>query len=321
MTHTIKAESLFFGPLVPKWLIFCGFSILLLANLSIFAQVQQPGFVVDEKTLVIDDAPDMEVLAFGKSVIIKKRAKSVFSFGGNILIEGNVEGDVGVLGGSLIQKEGARIGGDVIVIGGSYRAESRDPLRSEGKQTIMFGMFEDEIRGLADDPTQIFSPTYSLSFIAQRLLSVLFWFIVSLALTTLAPGAVSRAIARFQLSTTKVVGLGFLAFLVTMICILGSLSLLPGYINAIFGLMAVVLLMLAYVFGRVALQVSVGKMVQKYFFGEKNRSETMAILIGVVVWTVLLSLPYIWVLGVLALFSAGIGLVLTARSQNGWMKA
>jgi hypothetical protein len=84
--------------------------------------------------------------------------------------------------------------------------------------------------------------------------------------------------------------------------------------------MAVVLLMLAYVFGRVTLQVSIGKIVQKYFFSEKNRSETLAILIGVLVWTTLLSVPYIWTFGVLALFSAGIGLVLTARSANGWMK-
>jgi hypothetical protein len=84
--------------------------------------------------------------------------------------------------------------------------------------------------------------------------------------------------------------------------------------------MTFVLLMLAYVFGRVTLQVSVGKILQKYVFSEKNRSETLAILIGGIVWTAVLSLPYIWMFGVLALFSAGIGLVLTARPQNGWQK-
>ena len=134
----------------------------------------------------------------------------------------------------------------------------------------MFGMFEEEIRGLAENPTQIFSPTFSLAFLAQSVLSVLFWFIVSLGLTTLAPGAVSRAITRFQLSTTKVVGIGFLAFLLTMLCIVGSLSFLPSYINAIFGLMAVVLLMLAYVFGRVTLQVSVGKSCKNIFSPKKT---------------------------------------------------
>jgi hypothetical protein len=317
VTHTITAQGLF-DQRIPQLLLLWGVIIVCFAQI-LYGQGQTVSSV-DEKTIVIDDAPEMEVFAFGKSVVIKNRAKSVFAFGGNILIEGQVEGDVGVLGGSLIQKEGAFIGGDIIVIGGTYRAESQNPRRAEDKQTIMFGMFEEEIRGLAENPTQIFSPTFSLAFVAQRVLSVLFWFVVSLGLTTLAPGAVSRAITRFQLSTTKVIGIGFLAFLVTMICIVGSLSFLPSYINAIFGLMAVVLLMLAYVFGRVTLQVSIGKIVQKYFFSEKNRSETLAILIGVLVWTTLLSVPYIWTFGVLALFSAGIGLVLTARSANGWMK-
>jgi hypothetical protein len=317
VTHTITAQGLF-DQRIPQLLLLCGVIIIFFAQF-LYGQGQTISSV-DEKTLVIDDAPEMEVLSFGKSVVIKTRAKSVFVFGGNILIEGQVEGDVAVMGGTLIQKEGAFIGGDVIVIGGKYRSEAQNPFRGEDKQTIMFGMFEEEIRGLAENPTQIFSPTFSLAFLAQRVLSVLFWFIVSLGLTTLAPGAVSRAITRFQLSTSKVIGIGLLAFLVTMICILGSLRFLPNYINAIFGLMAVVLLMLAYVFGRVTLQVSVGKLLQKYFFSEKNRSETLAILIGVLVWTTLLSVPYIWTLGVLALFSAGIGLVLTARSANGWLK-
>jgi hypothetical protein len=304
-----------------QWRLVLAILVLGLAQIALFAQAPPPAAAIDEKTTVIDDAPDMEVLSFGKSVIVKKRAKSAFAFGGDVTIEGQVEGDVAVLGGSLIQKENASIGGDVIVIGGSYRPEGQNPLRGEGKQTVMFGMFEEEIRELAARPSQIFSPTFSLAFLAQRLISVLFWFIVSLGLTTLAPGAVGRAITRFQLSTTKVVALGFSAFMITLVSVLLSLSYLPGYINAIFGLMVFVLMSLAYVFGRVTLQVSAGKLIQKYFFSEKNRSETLAILIGVVFWTILLSLPYLWMFGVFALFWAGIGLVLTARSSNGWSKA
>jgi hypothetical protein len=52
--------------------------------------------------------------------------------------------------------------------------------------------------------------------------------------------------------------------------------------------------------------------------GGKNNSETLAILIGVVAWTLLLSIPYVWTLALFALFSAGIGLVLTARPQRNW---
>jgi hypothetical protein len=317
--HSIRAETGLGDQRFPQLQLVCGVILLFFAQFTLFAQSPTPA-VSDAKTTVIDDAPEMEVLAFGKSIIVKKRAKSAFAFGGDITIEGQVEGDVAVLGGSLIQKENASIGGDVIVIGGTYRPEGANPLRTEGKQTVMFGMFEEEIRHLAENPSQILSPDISLTFVAQRILSVLFWFVVSLGLTTLAPGAVSRAITRFQLSTSKVVAIGFLAFLLTMISIIASLSLLPSYLNAIFGLMVFVLSMLAYVFGRVTLQVSAGKLLQKYLLSEKNRSETLAILLGVLFWTVLLSLPYIWMFGVLALFSAGIGLVLTARPANGWQK-
>lgn len=293
--------------------------LVLFAQFTLLAQANQIS-LIDEHTMVVEDAPEMNVVAIDKSVIIRTRAKSVLTVGGNVLIEGSVEGDVGVLGGTLTQKENATIGGDIIVFGGSYRPEGSNPLRGEEKQTVIVGIFEDEIRNMAANPTQILAPDFSLAFVAQRILSVLFWFIVTLGLTTLAPGAVSRAITRFQLSTSKVVALGFLAFLLTTIAVFAGLKFLPSYINAIFVLMSFVLMMLAYVFGRVTLQVSVGKMLQKYFLSEKNRSETLAILIGGVAWTVVLSLPYIWMFAVLALFSAGIGLVLTARTTNGWQK-
>jgi hypothetical protein len=75
------------------------------------------------------------------------------------------------------------------------------------------------------------------------------------------------------------------------------------------------LLLLAYLFGRVTLQLSLGKFIQKQILPNFKQNETIAILIGVLAWTVLLSLPYLWTLAVLALFAAGVGLVLTARGS------
>ncbi len=268
--------------------------------------------------MTVDDAHETDVISFGKTVIIKKSAKGVFTFGGDIIIEGRVEGDVGTIGGSIIQKKDAFVGGDVIVIGGSYKPELQEPLRNEGKETIMIGVFEEELRSISQDPSQIFSPNLSLAFFAQRLLSILFWFVVSIGFATIAPGAVGRAIARIHLSTLKVIGVGFFALLVATIGVIGSISFLPNYLSVVFGLMSFVLLMLSFVFGRVALHVSFGKLLQKHFLSEKNQSETLAIFVGVIVWTVLLSIPYLWTFALLALFSAGIGLVLTARSPSVW---
>lgn len=275
----------------------------------------------DDKTLTIEDAPEMEVYAFGKSVIVKKQAKGVLAFGGDVIIEGRVEGDVATIGGSVIQKEGAYVGGDIIVFGGAYRPESQNPLREPGKETVMFGVFEEELRDLAQNPTQIFSPTFSWAFLAQRLLLALFWFIVSMAFTTIAPGAVSRAVARIQLSSLKVAGLGSLAFLLVTIGIILSLTVLPSFLSVTLGLMGIVMLLLSYIFGRVTLQVSFGKLVQKHFLSENNRSETLATLIGVLIWTLFLSLPYLWLVALFAVFSVGIGLILTARSSRGWQNA
>jgi hypothetical protein len=90
----------------------------------------------------------------------------------------------------------------------------------------MFGAFEEELRDLAQNPSQILAPTFSLAFLAQRLLSVLFWFVVTLAVATIAPGAVSRSVARFHLSTLKVVAIGFVGFILTTISVIVGLRFL-----------------------------------------------------------------------------------------------
>ena len=319
MKNSTTLNDIFINPNIGHWQILCAAILIFLCQFALLAQTQISS--PDDNTLIIDDAPEIEVFAFGKNVIVKKQAKGVLAFGGDIVIEGRVEGDVASIGGSITQKENAFIGGDVIIFGGSYRPESKNPLRGEGKETVMYAGYEEELRGLSQNPTQIFSPTFSFAFLAQRILSMLFWFVISLALTTLAPGAVSRAIARFQLSTLKIFAIGFFAFVATTITIIASLSVLPNYLSAIFGLMAFVLLMLAYIFGRVTMQVSIGKLLQKQFIGEKHHSETLAIFIGVFVWTALLSVPYVWTLALLTLFAAGIGLVFTGRAQNSWQKS
>lgn len=318
MKYLITPNDIFINPKFLQWQIICGIALIFVCQFTLLAQTQISS--PDETTLIIDDAPEMEVFAFGKTVIVKKRAKGVLAFGGDVIIEGEVAGDVAAIGGSITQKENAFIGGDVIIFGGTYRPESKNPLRNDGKETVMYAGYEEELRNLTQNPTQIFSPNFSLAFFAKSILLMLFWFVVSLALTTLAPGAISRAIARFQLSSSKIFAIGFFSFLATTIIVIVSLSVLPSYLSAIFGLMAFVLLMLAYVFGRVTMQVSVGKILQKQFVGEKNQSETLAIFIGVFVWTLLLSIPYVWTFALLALFAAGIGLVLTGRSTNTWQK-
>ena len=272
----------------------------------------------DEQTITIESAPEMEVVSFSKTVVVRKQAKGVLVFGADVIVEGRVEGDVAAIGGSVIQREGAYVGGDVIVIGGKYSPDSQAPLRGENKQTIIVAAYEEELRGFAQDPSTLFSPTFSIAFVAQRIVSVLFWFLISLAMTTIAPGAIGRAVARIQLSHTKVFAIGFFTFVGTSILLIAGFSVLPNYVSAAVGGMAFLAMILAYVFGRVALHVSFGKLIKKYFVSDKNHSEVMTVLFGVFAWTILFSIPYVWTLALLAAFSAGIGLVLTARPRGAW---
>ncbi|CAN5466265.1 hypothetical protein BH10ACI2_BH10ACI2_16910 [soil metagenome] len=306
-------------PLIPHGLaefllLICCFQIL---GLAVFAH---PEITTsdDDLTVTVNDAPEQDVIVIGKTLIIKQRAKSALAIGGDVIVEGRVEGDVGTIGGKIVQNENAYIGGDIIVIGGAYRPESQNPFRVPGKETIIFGVFEEELRNFAQNPSQLFSPTFSLGFLAQRLLVALLWFVVSLVFTTIAPGAVSRAVARIQLSPLKLCAIGAGAFLaLTGLIVVGAVGL-PNSLGATLALMGSLILILGYVFGRVALQVSLGKLFQKHFLSEKNRSETLAILIGVLIWTVLLSMPYLWIIALFTVFTFGIGLVLTGRSTPRW---
>lgn len=293
---------------------------ILLSFLTLYAQ-NSPIANNEKNELVIDEIKDAEIFAFGKTVIIKKEVKGVLVFGGDIIIEGKVEGDVATIGGSIIQKENAFIGGDVIIFGGKYHHDRAEALRNPGKETIMYAGYEEELRNLTQNPSQIFSPQLSWSFLAWRLLSVLFWFIVSLLFVTIAPGAISRAVARLQLSTLKVVGLGLLMLILTTLGVIASLSFLPTNFSGIISLMAFFLMSLAYFFGRVSLQVSLGKWLQKRCLAEKYHSESFAIFIGTLACVIILSIPYIWTLAVVLLFSASLGLILTGRSTNLWRAA
>ena len=150
------------------------------------------------------------------------------------------------------------------------------------------------------------------------LLVALFWFVVSVIFTTIAPGAVGRAVARIHLSLLKVCAIGAISFIGIAGLIVGGTLTLPDYLGFTLGILGTFLLLLGFLFGRIALQVSTGKLIQKYFLSENNRSETLAILIGVLLWTLLLSLPYLWVLALFLVFAVGIGLVLTGRAVPKW---
>ncbi|HEX8890308.1 MAG TPA: hypothetical protein VF779_14225 [Pyrinomonadaceae bacterium] len=315
-----------------RFLDYCAARVALRAALVLFALclmvVAVPAEEVDAgmqdsvPPLVVDGLKETDVFGWGQSVVVRGTIKhGVMAFGGDVLVEGEVDGDVATIGGSIIQRDGAQIGGDVFVIGGSYQRSANAGGRNPASTTVMFTGYGPELRNIMRNPASLLAPQWSVPYLGSRVLAVLFWFIASLALTAVTPGAVSRAILRLQLTNVRVAVIGFVGSIVMTFGVVAGLSLLPTVIAALVGLVALMLLLLAYLFGRVAIQAATGQWLQRKVFGEKYRSESIALLTGTIFWAILLSLPYVWPFIGAGLLVASLGLALTARYRMGWKRA
>ena len=237
-------------------------AILLLLLLTVVASRAQA--TADSKTEnknieVLEGVIDGNAYGVGKSIRINGTVKEgAMAFGGDVIVQGVVNGDVAAIGGSVIQLEGGRIDGDVIVVGGTYRHTDQVPNRNPAKMTLMYAGYEQELGEMMRNPTGLLAPAWSPTFIGLRLLAILFWFVISLALTAALPGAVSRGVARLQLTSLRVATIGFLGAIVVG---MGEacLFLLPTPLGALLGLMTILLIVLAGVFGRVVIYAATGR--------------------------------------------------------------
>ena len=269
--------------------------------------------------LVVEGVNEGDVFGFGQTVIIKGTIKKgAMSFGGDLIVEGVVEGDVATIGGSVWQRDGSRIGGDVIVLGGAYHHGKNAPERSPSSTTIMYAGYEQELRNLMRDPTTLVTPHFSFSYIGQRVLAILFWFILSLALTAVTPNSISRAVARLQLCKMRVALIGALAALVSTFGVAYSLHYLPTAISVLLSLLVLILIFLSYIFGRVVIHAATGRWIQRRFLPDGKHSESAALFLGAAFWTVALSLPYIGLFLIAILMAASLGISLTARHRQRW---
>ncbi len=273
----------------------------------------------DPTTIIVEGESTKDVFGLGRSVIVRGRVKhGVMAFGGDVIVEGRVEGDVGVIGGTITQRENSFIGGDVLVIGGAYHHGKNAPGRDPETKTIMFAGYEEELRELGRNPLSLLEPKWTVASLGLRVLSILFWFIISLGLTAATPGAISRAATRLQLTSLRVAVIGLVASFVLAFGVPVALHLLPPVLGLFVGALSILLLLVAYLFGRVAIHAATGRWLQRLFLREEQRSESIALLLGATFWAVVLSLPYLWAFAVAGLVVTSLGLALTVRYRNGW---
>jgi hypothetical protein len=290
---------------------------LLVLMSAVYAQTSSPP-TSEEKVVLVNGVTDSTVFGIGSSVRVTGTVKQgAMSFGGDVIVEGVVEGDVATIGGNVIQRAGSRIGGDVIVLGGTYTADA-SAQRNPTAETIMYAGYQQELRDMMRDPTGLLSPRWSPTFLGTRLLVVLFWFIVSLALTAVMPGTISRGVARLQLTSVRVAAIGLIGVVVLLSSVGLTLWIMPEPIRVLVGLLALVLLLVASVFGRVILYAATGRWLQRKYVTLGKNSEAVALLLGTSFWVLLTSLPYVWPVLAVFVLIISVGLALTARYRVGW---
>lgn len=295
--------------------------VLLLSLVAIQAQTAPDNHPGDPNARVIDGVSNTTVFGMGQSIKITGTVKEgAIAFGGDVIVEGSVDGDVAAIGGSVVQREGSRIGGDVIVLGGIYHHGKAAPGRDPKSVTIMYAGYEDQLRQAMRDPFSVVRPQLTPTFFGIRLLAILFWFIISLAITAAMPNTVSRAVARLQLTSLRVAVIGLLGSIVIIVGGFLSLLFLPPIIGVVTSLLAVLLIVVATLFGRAVISAATGRWLQRRFL-PRVKSESVTLLIGVTFWVVMTSLPYVWPIVVAGLLVTSLGLALTARYRLNWTKS
>ena len=293
---------------------------LLVLMVVAHAQMAPAEHPVDPQAKVIDGVVNTTVFGLGQSIRITGSVKEgAIAFGGDVIVEGSVDGDVAAIGGSVIQREGSRIGGDVIVLGGIYHHGKAAPGRDPKSVTIMYAGYEDELRQVMRDPFSVLRPQLTAAFFGTRLLAVLVWFIISLALTAVMPNTVSRAVARLQLSSLRVAIIALIGSIVIGLGVPLLLLVLPSIIGAPVLILALLLVLVSSLFGRVVIFAATVNWLRRRFF-PRIQSDSVALLLGVVFWVALESLPYVWPFVIAGLIAVSLGLALTARYRMSWKK-
>src|SRR5262249_16304200 len=118
----------------------------------------------DPGARLIEGVNNTTVFGMGQSIRITGQVDGAIAFGGDVIIEGSVNGEVAAVGGSVIQREGSHVSGDVIVVGGFYHHGKQEPERDPKSVTIMYAGYENELRHLMREPFSLLQPRMTAAF-------------------------------------------------------------------------------------------------------------------------------------------------------------
>lgn len=269
--------------------VFTGMPSAQAANLNAVDQhctATAPRLAIGSAT-VIDSSEDLcsDITSFGGPVVIRGQVQGdVVSFGGNVVIGGTVNGDVKLYGGTMTVQKGASIHGNIHFCGGNRIDVPASQLNGaviSCQTSIIQLLIQDSGPGL-------------------RLLLILIWVAVGSLLTWLLPEHVMlvRTTAHIKLKRSLVLGLlSILLAPVVLIVLIALIISIPLAIIVTIGFIA------AWTLGTVAMGWLVGDSIVRRVLPQHN-TRLMQVVVGLTVLIVAESLPYIG-----GFISVGVGLI------------
>lgn len=267
------------------------------------------------ETVVVTESDDIreDLVVIGRSAEIVGHVRGgVLALGGDVTVIGSVDGDVASIGGSVVQKSGSHISGDVLIVGGHYKPDGNKQCRGDGTETVVMAGSGQQLRDFFANPTrELLMPDLDRNYLGWRIAAALSSFLLAIILVAIAPAQVSRASERLSADALRIGAIGLIGTLAGIVLVGLTLVALPGPFSAVISGLLLLAVIVIQLFGRVVAYFLVGRWLQRRLLGERSRSQSVALLLGVLALALLGSLPVIGALLVFGIFILSIGLVLT----------
>jgi hypothetical protein len=230
-----------------------------------------------------------------------KVEEAVFLVGGRLLLSGEISGDVICLGSQVEIKDGAVIGRDLIVIGGSLDKAPGCKIKGE----FYYIRTKEDLRRISSTLLPFLAESGGLTFF--KISKIFFWFILVMLALLLLPLQVNQAANMLKKSPWRYGGFGLLALLIFILLLLIVIVLSLVLIGIPLLLALIALYFLVLIFGRAVVFYFIGSKIASFLKFKGNA--IFFLMLGTIVYAMLKFIPWFGVplLIIMDIFAIGIG--------------
>lgn len=236
--------------------------------------------------------------------------RDLVAFGGKAKCSGQVEGSVVAFGGVTRFQPGARVGEDVVVLGGVIEGADQASIEGKTVSKAPFGCMTSE--DFCTDFGSFFDIWFSAVAIALRIFMVLLWIGVALLLEALMGERIGNAAQNMREHWLRNTLIGFLWCFVALALFVIFILLCFVLIGVPFLLLLLVFAAAVWVFGMVAVFRMLGEALARAM-GQPRMSTYAAVSLGALLVALIKIIPVLGTLAGLVLALLGMGTALMTR--------